>query len=232
MKRLTGLRGLKRTVLTGVALLLGLGLLAAGPMLVRAESGPELVIKGGQIELRNANTGGSLLDLNNYVADAICYREGAAFILPCPGGWVGDPVAAERLGLCGVYYPQGHTFDTAPVVMYPRVVSPFPGNSLEERAQKQAEFTQSSFRKLPGGQNLTMRQEKTYTAANGRAFAIRLFDSGPPPNVAEAAAYTIHNDSMLIVVLSAKSAKALAPHLPALYAALDEVAAMNCIIEK
>ena len=99
MKRLTGLRGLKRTVLTGVALLLGLGLLAA-------ESGPELVIKGGQIELRNANTGGSLLDLNNYVADAICYREGAAFILPCPGGWVGDPVAAERLGFAASTIPR------------------------------------------------------------------------------------------------------------------------------
>ena len=77
-----------------------------------------------------------------------------------------------------------------------------------------------------------MRKEETYTAVSGRPFAIRFFDNGPPPNVAEAAAYTIHNDSMLIVVLSAKSAKDLAPYLPALYTALDEVAAMNCIIEK
>ena len=230
---LTRLRGIKRAAWPGVAWLLGLGLLVAGPMLARAEVLPELVIKGDQVELRNPESaGGGLLDLSDYVGDAICYRENAAFVLPCPDGWVGDPEAASRLGLCGVYYPQGHTFDTAPVVMYPRLVSPLPGKSLEERAQKQAEFTQNSFRKLPGGQNLTVRKENTYTAGNGRAFAIRFFDNGPPPNVAEAAAYTIHNNSMLIVVLSAKSAKDLAPYLPALHAALDEVTAMNCVIEK
>ena len=227
------LSGLKPAVLPGVVLLLGAVLFAAAPLSARAEAVPELVIKGDQVERRNPETaGGGLLDLNDYVGDAICYREDAAFILPCPGGWTGDPAAAGRLDLCGIYYPQAYTFDTAPVVMYPRLVTPFPGKSLEERAQKQAEFTRDSFRKLPGGQNLTVRKEETYTAVNGRAFAIRFFDNGPPPNAAEAAAYTIHNDSMLIVVLSAKSAKDLKPYLPTLYTALDEVAAMNCVIEK
>ena len=223
----------KRAALPGVALLLGAALLTATPLVARAEAVPDLIIKGGQIEIRNPKSaGGGLLDLNDYVGDAICYSGDAAFILPCPGGWTGDPAAAGRLDLCGIYYPQGYTFDNAPVVMYPRLVTPFPGKSLEERAQKQAEFTKDSFRKLPGGQNLTVRKEGTYTAVNGRPFAIRFFDNVPPPNVAEAAAYTIHNNSMLIVVLSAKSAKDLAPYLPALYTALDEVAAMNCIVEK
>ena len=104
---LTGLRGLKWAVLPGAALLLGLGLFMGEPAFAQAEPGPELVIKDGQIELRNGkNAGGGLLDLNDYVGDAICYREDAAFILPCPDGWVGDPVAAERLGFAASTIPR------------------------------------------------------------------------------------------------------------------------------
>ena len=122
---LTWLMRFKRAALPGVALLLGAALLAAAPLLARAESVPDLIIKGGQIEIRNPKSaGGGLLDLNDYVGDAICYSGDAAFILPCPGGWTGDPAAAGRLDLCGIYYPQGYTFDNAPVVMYPRLVTP------------------------------------------------------------------------------------------------------------
>ena len=187
-----------------------------------AESAQKVVIKGGQVELKNAE---------KYVAGVICYQEDAAFLMVPPEGWVGDPAAANQLGLCGVFYPVDYDFNTAPAVMYPRLMKAFPGDSLEDRAQKQAEFTLRKFRALPGGQGLILRKEKAYTAGGGLTFALRRFDNGPPPNVAEAAAYAIHNDAIFIVVLSAKSAGQLSPYLPALYAALDEVAAMDCVVE-
>ena len=198
-------------------------LCAARALPALAESLQTVVVKGdGQIELENAE---------KYVGGVICYQEGAAFLLPPPDGWVGDPAVAGRLGLCGVFYPEGYDFNSAPAVMYPRLVKALPGDSLEDRAQKQAALTLREFRSLPGGQNLTLRKEKAYTAASGLAFALRRFDNGPPPNVAEAAAYAIHNDAIFIVVLSARSAGQLLPYLPDLYAALDEVAAMDCVIE-
>ncbi len=209
-----------RAVLWLVALL-GLGLTA--PQAARAENIPDLVVKNGQIDLA---------DTEKYTGSVLCYDDEAAFTLPLPDGWVSDPATAARFGLCGLYYPEGYNFNDAPVVMYPKLYQAFPGNSLEERAQKQAEVTQREFLNLPGGQNLIVRKEKPYTNAAGRTFALRFFDNGPRPNVAEAAAYTIHKDSIFIVVLSATSAGQLPPYLPVLYATLGKVTAMNCTVEK
>lgn len=210
----------RRSAFVLLALFATLGVIWALPAF--AESPQKVVIRGGQIELENAE---------KYVGGVICYQEGAAFLMIPPDGWVGDPAAAGQLGLCGVFYPAGYDFNSAPAVMYPRLAKAFPGDSLEDRAQKQAEFTLREFRILPGGQDLTLRKGKAYTTTGGLTFALRRFDNGPPPNVSEAAAYTIHNDAILIVVLSAKSVGQLSPYLPALYAALDEVAAMDCVVE-
>lgn len=214
----------ERGVLSLLGLVVGLALLAGVPAAVRAEQpAPALSLKNGQI---------SQEDAQKFQGGVICYDSRAAFYLPLPTGWTNSHASAERFNVCGMYYPQGHNFYSAPAVMYPVVYDAPPGASLEERAQKRAQMVLHQLKAMPGSEKLTLRTGKPYTTANGQTFAVRFFDNGPPPNTAEATAVIVHNGSIFEVVLSALSKEQLEANLDALYAALEGVAVMDCVVEK
>lgn len=153
----------------------------------------------------------------------ICYRGTYAYLLAVPDGWDNDPVAARRLGLCALLLPTGLGFDDAPAVMYPQMHARVGGETQEEAAQLQAEVTLRDFRKKPGGQQLSLRAGEPVVNSGGLVFAMRFFDNGPHPNVAEAAAYHAGENAVFNLVLSAFDAEGLAEYLPSLRRALDGV---------
>lgn len=157
----------------------------------------------------------------------ICYRGKAAFFLHAPDGWVNDPAAADTYKLCAVYVPAGSTFDTAPAVIYPRTIEAPLVDDLETIADTVAENTRAMLIHKPGGERLTISQTAPYTNGRGTPFALRLFNQGPRPNVAEAVAYTVHEDTVLIVVLSSFSAAQRDAGMQPLKNMLETVAPMD-----
>lgn len=133
----------------------------------------------------------------------VCYRNNDGMVLAFPDGWHVDLEVAERMGVCSMFLYGSEDFNKATGVMYPQVNKAPKSGKLEAIADAQAKIVAEQMDKKSEGQGPTVAKGDPIKTKSGLTFAIRYFDNGPYPNVAEASAYAIKGDTLFSVVLSA-----------------------------
>jgi hypothetical protein len=138
---------------------------------------------------------------------AICFDQRNTVSTDAPPGWVADYEAGNRLGLCVLFHPTGTSFDSAPAVIYPNLVttaeslSSFIEGDLEAFTKKRAG---AKVENLPG-----------VGTGTDMAFELRRLSNGPPPTEQEIIAYHAADGAMFLAVLSARTVKNLDDARPA-----------------
>jgi hypothetical protein len=112
-----------------------------------------------------------------------------------PAGFVMDKQTGSKMGVCAFYYPQGFTFDSAPVVIYPNFLAK-QGETLEKAINRDLEH----FKKE---QKTTIKKGLSVKTKLGD-WQIRHILNGPAPNEYETIAYVQKNQSVFILVMSSR----------------------------
>lgn len=133
-----------------------------------------------------------------------------------PEGWSLDKKNATDMGICILYVHQGHTFETSPFLIYPRIAE---GG---DEAIKMAVQDITAIYKAHS-QHFSTEEKDDYTNKNGLVFKIHYFMDGPPPRSFEAAAYLIMNKNLYISTYSAKNRDDFLLELKSFYAYLESV---------
>jgi hypothetical protein len=152
---------------------------------------------------------------------AIVYSEGGAFLIEGPSGWVVDRDAGQRIGTCCVYYPEGATFGSAEVVMYPTIATKAPGqNTLKEFM----DYDLSDFREH--NPEMSYEDGEDISLKNHRTAKVRYFYN-VNQNSSEAVAYIDEEKMIALVVVSSRTRKGLNESIPLLRSSLQTYASMD-----
>ncbi|HKN58560.1 MAG TPA: hypothetical protein VJV97_06890 [Gemmatimonadaceae bacterium] len=150
---------------------------------------------------------------------AIVYGDNWAFLFATPERWVSKCRAERQTGAALALWPNGTTFADAPAVMYV-TVSGKDEPSLEAFAAGEQQHFRATAPKAK-----VSPVEPMAVADGKRALVVRL--SGDPGQNHELVAYTQGPTAYFIVVLSARSVKALEEYRPAFQALLQSFAPME-----
>jgi mannitol/fructose-specific phosphotransferase system IIA component len=140
-------------------------------------------------------------------AGVITYAQGGAFMVAAPPGWVTDRETGQKLGVCCVFYPAGSTWDDAETIMYTEIVE-----KNEQHANLKAfmAFDIEQFRM----NNPELIFEDGDSVHWGAKTAVVRFFHGINKGSSEAVAYIDEPKIIAVLVMSAKSQKALDNSLP------------------
>ena len=147
-----------------------------------------------------------------HVADAqvaqslLGYRDGVSFWVDVPLGWSSDATASNRLGSIFMLLPAGHTFDSAPYVIYSNMIA---GSTLQAAMDSDArEFRANDT-------NLIVSDRTGFKSKSGETFKLREFKSVKLRQQGyEAIAYLPRDNNVLLFVFSAQSDSQYAKGLP------------------
>lgn len=120
-----------------------------------------------------------------------------------------DNQAAVPQGLHAVFYPEGFTWDNAPVVMYANAAHKGPG---EETVQTLMEGDEARFR--ANAPDLTVSQADDLETSDNNQAKVRIF-SGEASGNFEAVAYVDGKKVIVILVLRSRTKKDFEASLPA-----------------
>jgi hypothetical protein len=150
---------------------------------------------------------------------AIVYGTDWAFLFATPEGWVALCRAERQTGAALALWPQGSTFADAPAVMYVTVNGKHDPSLEAFAAAEQQRFRATA-------PKVTVTPVGPMPVAHGkRALVVRL--AGDPGQNHELVAYTEGPTAYFILVMSARSVKALEEHQPAFQALLRSFAPMQ-----
>ena len=159
------------------------------------------------MNLRNMSLG--LLILNGLCGNAsadeiICHGLKRGFGIATPAHWEVDSAKGKTLGVCAVFYPARSTFDNAPTVIYPRHFEDKTGKADLAAFIRDdlKEFTDAS----PAAKIVDLPLSKALLQAG---FLGKTLLNGPPPNNFEDILYLAKEESIFILVSSAKKEEAL-----------------------
>lgn len=135
-------------------------------------------------------------------------------MIEAPRDWVADWDKGHQFGLCVMFYPRGTSFDRAPVVLYPNLVTteellgPFIDGDLERFKRAGASVKAEA------------------PSKEGLRFEVRRLEGGPPPNEQELIGYHAADHGMLLAVMSARTSRQLGQFESAFRAFLQTVEAV------
>lgn len=142
-----------------------------------------------------------------------CYNEDYTFDISAPDAWQSKYKVGGQP--CVFYFPPAFTFDSAPVIMYPNLVSA--GESLNAFIQSDIE----TFRK--NAPQLKIEEQPQLTTGHGLKFAMRRFLGGKAPNEYETIAYHKSGKSILVMALSARKIEDLKAYEKMLLETLNKI---------
>lgn len=138
----------------------------------------------------------TLTSIRLWAIDTICYDAHNAFSFSAPEFFFADTKSADQLGLCVIYIPKKTTFDNAPVILYPRVVTtPLSLASFIEKDKK--DFLKKAVTAF-------IEKQHPYLSKSKLQFEVRFFHNGPPPNEYELVYYLKAKKAVLLLGLSAR----------------------------
>jgi hypothetical protein len=135
---------------------------------------------------------------NAYADGTICFDQNNAFAVSAPKGWQADFKMAKNLGLCVVFFPAGKfTFDTAPAVFYPNLVTTT--DELEAFIASDLETFKRQSKKIK-------IEEQPNMGKKAFSFVVRKTSFGAAPNEFELIAYHQADRAILVAALSMRTA--------------------------
>ena len=133
--------------------------------------------------------------------DAITINGDITFGTKAINGWILDKNAAQGLGTCAIYYPNGETFNGSPVVVYPTTA--VPDLQSDKAIESLVERSKKMF--APRAPKLKVIKQKDYKSKHDVTFQIYYFMNGPRPNNFEALAYYPYKNTVILLVYSAQT---------------------------
>jgi len=115
----------------------------------------------------------------------LLYSDGGGFFIDSPKGWIIDHEVGERLGTCCVFYPKGATWEDAPTIIYPSIVTKRPGqqtikefmqSDLTEFRQHDPDMSYEDAEDIPLKHNRMAKIRKFYNVNHGASEAVAYID--------------------------------------------------------
>jgi hypothetical protein len=137
----------------------------------------------------------------------IVYAQGGAFMVAAPSGWVTDGETGQKLGVCCVFYPSGTSWNDAETIMYPEIAE-----KNEHHADLRA-FMASDLEQFRTNNPELVVEDGEAMHWGTTTAVVRLFH-GVNEGSSEIVAYIDEPKIVAVLVMSAKSQKALNSSLP------------------